>query len=245
MLRRLIRHPRTQAATARLLGAYLAFVGRTTRWTIIGAENVAMAICTGAEADGRRGVILGFWHERLAVMALCWQLANRTMPPLMGSRAHVLVSQHRDGRLIGMVAARFNLAMVHGSTSRGGAAGLRSLAKLLAAGQQVVITPDGPRGPRREAAPGVAQLAALTGRPVLPCGGAITPARLLSSWDRMMLPLPFGRGVLVVGPPVTVPRDAAEAALPAIEAALTEVCDRADALAGTGQGVPLSRTAAA
>jgi lysophospholipid acyltransferase (LPLAT)-like uncharacterized protein len=97
----------------------------------------------------------------------------------------------------------------------------------------VLITPDGPRGPRRQAAPGVAQLAALSGAQVVPLGGATSAQRRLGSWDRMMFPLPFGRGVLVCGAPIAVPRDGAEAALPGIATALSAVCDEADRICGT------------
>jgi lysophospholipid acyltransferase (LPLAT)-like uncharacterized protein len=55
---------------------------------------------------------------------------------------------------------------------------------------------------------------------------------VLGSWDRMVVPLPFARGVLVFGAPVPVPREAPEAALPAIEAALSAACDAADGAVG-------------
>ncbi len=229
MLRRLTRHPLTQALLARLLVAYLAGVGMTTRWRIVGAENLPPAIGTRAEP---LGAIVTFWHERLAVMPIGWRHMRCAMPDLGDIVPQVLVSRHRDGRLIGAVAGRFALDMVHASSSRGGAAGLLTLVRVLAARRVVAITPDGPRGPRRRAAPGVAQLAALSGRPVLPFGMATSRARLLRSWDRMMIPLPFGRGVVVIGAPLHVPRGGEAAALAGIEAALSEACDRADALAG-------------
>ncbi|EFH12980.1 hypothetical protein HMPREF0731_0802, partial [Pseudoroseomonas cervicalis ATCC 49957] len=65
----------------------------------------------------------------------------------------------------------------------------------------------------------------------LPTAAATTRHRLLPSWDRMMLPLPFGRAVLVCGPAISVPRDDPAGALPAIEAALNAACDTADAWA--------------
>lgn len=236
MLRQLIRHPRTQALLAGLLGLYLRAVYRTTRWTLIGGEHITAALAA-PEAAGNGGaqppsVIFAFWHERLPLMALAWRLVRDSHPALDGRRAHVLVSRHRDGRLIGDVVGRFDVGVVHASSSRGGAAGLRGLLRLLGEGDCVVITPDGPRGPRRRAAPGVAQLAALSGRPVLTCAAGSSRVRRLGSWDRMLLPLPFGRGVVVVQPPLRVGRGEAEAALPAIEAALTAACERADAWPG-------------
>ncbi|MDO9710202.1 lysophospholipid acyltransferase family protein [Paracraurococcus lichenis] len=226
MFRRLIRSDAAQGLFAWLLGLYLAGVYRTTRWTLVGEANLRAALTD--PAGGHRPVIGAFWHERLPMMPRLWLEALRRVPGMAGRRGHVLVSRHRDGRFIGEVVRRFRLEMVHASTSRGGATGMRVLLRLLAAGDTIVITPDGPRGPRRIAAPGVAQLAAVSGLPVLPCAARTTRARLLPSWDRMVLPLPFGQGVLVVGPPLAVERDDPLAALPAIEAALTAACDTAD-----------------
>lgn len=222
MLRRLIRHPAIQAVLARLLGHYLSLVFRTTRWTLLGEPHLQAALERGPP-------IAAFWHERLPMMPMLWLLARRQVPAMAPIAAHVLVSRHRDGHLVGAVMRRFRLRLVHASTSRGGATGLRLLVRLLAAGDMVVITPDGPRGPRRVAAPGVAQLAAISGCAVLPCAARTTRVRVLGSWDRMVLPLPFARGVLVMGAPVTVARADPAAALPAIAAALTAACDAADA----------------
>jgi lysophospholipid acyltransferase (LPLAT)-like uncharacterized protein len=229
MFRRLIRSAAVQAAFAWLLGLYLACVYRTTRWTLVGEEPLRAAFLDPAGAP--RTVIAAFWHERLPMMPMLWEQARRRVPEMAGMRAHVLVSRHRDGRFIGEVVRRFHLDMVHASTSKGGATGLRVLLRVLARRDMVVITPDGPRGPRRVAAPGVAQLAAVSGLPVLPCAARTTRVRVLPSWDRMVLPLPFARGVLVVRPAVAVDRDDPLAALPAIEAALTAACEEADAWA--------------
>jgi len=225
MLKSLLRRPALQSLLAALLGRYLALALGTTRWTLEGAENVAPHFA-GQPA------IVAFWHERLPLMPALWRQAGRAR---QGVRASVLVSRHSDGRLIGDLVRRFGVDIVHGSTARdgqerGGAAALRALVQRLAAGNHVVITPDGPRGPRRQAAQGVAQLAALSGVPVLPCAAQTSRRRVLCSWDRMVLPLPFGRGVIVCGRPIAVARRDAEATLPVIAAALSEAAERADRL---------------
>src|SRR5579875_1812119 len=138
MLKSLLRRPGMQVFLARLLGLYLAFALRTTRWTLHGTAHMA------PHADGAPCVV-AFWHERLPMMPMLWALARARGARM---RAHVLVSRHRDGRFIGEVVRRFRLDMVYGSSSKGGAAGLRVLLGLLAAGDHVAITPDGPRGPR-------------------------------------------------------------------------------------------------
>jgi len=227
MLKRLLRHPRAQALLAAVLGRYLAFALRTTRWTLHGEEHFA------PHAAGLPAVV-ACWHERLPMAPQLWILARSRVTlrnrPL---QAHVLVSRHVDGRFIGGVLARFGVGIVHGSTrrggrERGGAMGARALRARLDAGDHVVLTPDGPRGPRRVAAPGVAQLAAWSGASVLPVSAQTSRRVVLPSWDRMVLPLPWGRGALVCGPAIAVARDGWEAALPGIEAALTAAADLAD-----------------
>ena len=223
MLKRLLRHPATQASLAWVLGLYLWFALRTTRWTLQGAEHISDQIA-GASC------IVTFWHERLPLMPMLWLTVRRIRPGGPGTQqVHVLVSLHRDGRFIGAVMRRFHMQVVLGSSSRGGSAALRGMIGLLAGGDFVAITPDGPRGPRRVAAQGVAQLAALSGIPVLPCSAQTTRRRVLNSWDRMVLPAPFGRGVVVCEPLIQVDRADWRAALPSIEAALTRAADLADA----------------
>jgi hypothetical protein len=127
---------------------------------------------------------------------------------------------------------RFGVGVVHGSSRRGGAAGARAALPLLARGEHLIMTPDGPRGPRRIAAPGAAQIAALAGVKVLPCAAQVSRRWVLPSWDRMVIPKPFGHGVLVCLPPIAVTRDAVDgaAAVQIIATALTAAADRADAL---------------
>lgn len=215
-----------------VLGAYLRWALRTTRWTLHGADALGPYLLGGA-------AVFAFWHERLPYMPALWTLAvqRRAEEGCPRGRMHVLVSRNRDGQLIGGMMRGFGLDLVHGSTAKGGAqkggaAGLRALLGVLAAGDQVVITPDGPRGPRRVAAPGVAQLAALAGVPVVPCAAQSVRRRVLPTWDRMMLPLPYGRGVLVCGAPMPVPREGWADALPGLQDALTRAADQADALCG-------------
>lgn len=225
-MRKLIRHPAVQAGLARLLGAYLALVARTTRWRLEGADPALAEIRAG------RPLILAFWHERLPLMPVLFRLAAQQEPRAAALTPHVLVSQHRDGRFIGDAVARFGFRMVYGSSRRGGAVALAEMIRVLRAGNPVALTPDGPRGPRRQAAPGVAQLAAVAGVRIVPLGAATSRHRLLPSWDRMMLPLPFGRGVIVAGALISVPRDGVAAAVPAIAAAMSAACAAADAAVG-------------
>ncbi len=225
-MKRLLRGAAVQTALARLLGLYLGFALRSTRWTLEGEAHLAPFLAGGP-------LIVACWHERLALMPALWLRARRR-PEVHGRQIFLLVSRHRDGQLIGTILRGFGLGVVLGSTTRGGAAGLKGSLDRLGQGAIVGIAPDGPQGPPRTPAPGVAALAALSGAPVLPCAAQTRRRWTLSSWDRMALPLPFGRGTLVCGAPIAVPRGDWKAALPVITAALSAVAAQADRSCGVG-----------
>lgn len=219
-MKRLVRHPLVQAVLARLLGRYLHFALRTTRWTVDGQSQIA-ALAAG------RPTVVAFWHEHLPMIPVL-SLLVRKLPGYQPTPVHALVSHHRDGRFIGLVIRRFGMDTVLGSTSRGGPGAIRTLLTLLKSGHIIGITPDGPRGPRRQSAPGVAQLAALSGIPVLPIAARTTRRIQLRSWDRMTIPLPFGRGVVVCGRLIAVPRAGPDRAIPVITAALNGATEKAE-----------------
>jgi lysophospholipid acyltransferase (LPLAT)-like uncharacterized protein len=199
-----------QNCFAWMLAAYIRLVARSQSWRVVGQENIRLLA-------GEETFIVVYWHETLPSIPVLLRQARAMGLTKQGVG---LASRHRDGRLVGNVLKILGLEQVAGSTSKGGAAGLLGLARALAEGKHVTLTPDGPRGPRRQPAPGVAQLAALSGAPVLPCGAWTSNAVTLNSWDKMRLALPFGRGVLVVGNPITVAHDNWEAGLADIHAAL-------------------------
>jgi lysophospholipid acyltransferase (LPLAT)-like uncharacterized protein len=221
-MKSLLRTPRAQTMLASLLGGYLTFALRNTRWTLDGQENFRPH---GAGAPA----VFAFWHEFLPLMPAL-SLIARELPFYRPTPVHTLVSQHRDGQFIAAVVRRFGIQPILGSSTRGGATGLRNLLAVLRRGDLIGITPDGPKGPWRQAAPGVAQLAALSGVPVVPLAARTTRRIQLDTWDRMPVPLPFGLGVVVCGPAIHVPRQAWKGTVPAIEEALNQAASRADEL---------------
>lgn len=91
-----------------------------------------------------------------------------------------------------------------GSSTRGGVRAYLQLLQLLSKGSSVCITPDGPRGPAREVKSGIVHLAQRSGCLLVPMGLAVSRQRRLRSWDRTLLPLPFGRVVITLGEPIVV-----------------------------------------
>ena len=105
--------------------------------------------------------------------------------------------------------------------------------KLLKSGKAVCITPDGPRGPAEKVSPGAIMIAQRAGVPILPYALSIRPAKRLSTWDRLILPLPFARGAIVFGAPMDTDRARAPDEIQAeLQKRLDEATRRADMLAG-------------
>ncbi len=225
MIRRLLKHPGLKRALARLLGLYLSLTYRTIRWQVDGVEHIQPLLRTATP------FIVGVWHERLALTPRLWGKIRHHVPAELvdGYRPCALASRNHDGEVARLGYERFGFISVRGSSSKGGAAGLRALVDAMKDGHITIITPDGPRGPRRQAAPGIIKVAELTGAPIFASAGSVSHAVVLKSWDRMMFPLPFCRGALVVLP-VT------DHSIPTINATLTEVCDRADRMVGRVPG---------
>ncbi|MEZ6037421.1 MAG: lysophospholipid acyltransferase family protein [Planctomycetota bacterium] len=160
--------------------------------------------------DGDGPWVLLMWHGR--------------MLPLMPLRRHrarrigVLVSPSDDGGLAKRALHHFGYVVVRGSLSRRGARALREMHGLLAGGGKLVVTPDGPRGPRHSCNVGPAWLARETGAPMVLLGLAVDRAWRLKSWDGFVIPKPFARLAVAYGGPIEVPGHADDAALEQLSA---------------------------
>jgi hypothetical protein len=112
-----------------------------------------------------------------------------------------LISASRDGDLLSDAIHRFDYEVVRGSSSKLGASGLLQLSDVLGGGRDVVITPDGPRGPAYELGPGIIFLAQKTGTPVLPMNMEYSSCWRVKSWDRFIIPKPFSKVRVIIGQP--------------------------------------------
>lgn len=140
---------------------------------------------------GERAII-SFWHDQLLLMVFGY--------PARGAK--LLISASTDGELVARTMASFGHGTVRGSSSRGGRGAFRELVSLSREDCDLVLTPDGPRGPRHQLKDGVVQLARMSGRPVLPLAFVCSRGRRFGSWDRFLLPYPGSRGVFSYGPPL-------------------------------------------
>ncbi len=235
LLRRLSRALAGSNAAAVLISFYIRLVARTTRWTVIGRDG------WDALAAKPQGFVCTIWHGRLF-------MSPTIAPP--GKRAVAMISASRDGDLIAAIVGRWGVAAVRGSShdhakrkAKGGAeAYVAAVRELSENGALVAITPDGPRGPRMRAQEGAARLAFLQRAPVIAVAFSVRWGRHLASWDRFLLPLPFGHGAIIYSEPRLPPEANSPQALArfrqALEDDLNEVTNRADDLCGRPHVLP-------
>ena len=217
ILKHWFRRPGVQAALAWLMAAYLRFALSTIRWRQEDracAEAVWDARQTGPASSGRGGVIVCFWHSRIALSPACWPL-DRAQEP------RALISLSPDGQFIAGAVQRLGFPAIRGSSrketdptnDKGGASAFRDVLKWIKGGGGVAITPDGPRGPAETMKEGAPMLGRASCAPVLFVGLASHPCLRLGSWDRAMIPLPFTRGAIVWAGGAPAARDADSAVL--------------------------------
>jgi lysophospholipid acyltransferase (LPLAT)-like uncharacterized protein len=146
-----------------------------------------------------KGNVFVFWHSCLLPLAYIFR----------NSRCTALISSSNDGKRAAAVAAKWNLDVVYGSSSKQGFTAFRQCLKTLKKSKNMVITPDGPKGPREVVKSGVAHLALLSGAPVLPLAVHPSNSWRLKSWDRMIIPKPFSK-VLIKSGGIIIPGDFAK-----------------------------------
>ncbi len=234
-----------QSRSGQLLGAhlgalYIRLVTWTTRWEVVGQDNLDAVLARGC------GFIPSIWHGRLFMSATF-------APP--GRRTVAMISNNRDGDLISAIVWRFGVFSVRGSTydhakdrDKGGREAFSGAFEELSERNAVVaITPDGPRGPLMRAQAGIAALSAVTGCPVMPVTFSARRGKLMRSWDRFLVPWPFGRGVIVYGEPLDPPATRDDASIEAfrqrIEAETTAITQHADDLCGRARIEPAPASA--
>jgi lysophospholipid acyltransferase (LPLAT)-like uncharacterized protein len=143
---------------------------------------------------GELPAVFAFWHGRMMLMPMI-------RPPKR--KMHVLISTHRDGEMIARTMHLFGFGTVRGSSTRGGVTAAMNAVKAIAAGDNVSVTPDGPRGPAMQVQPGLLTIAELANVPVIPVTYSSASHKRMKTWDRFMVALPFGAIYYVVGKPIS------------------------------------------
>jgi len=189
---RIARRNAAKTVLRRVGPSALRLLARSWTTTVVGEENLHAARGEGG------GHFMALWHGRMVV----------AMPAHAHEGWQVLVSPSDDGDISEHLLESWGYQVLRGSSSRTGARALRAMLTVLRRGEVLVITPDGPRGPRHSMNPGLAWMSKATGYAVVPCGFVCDRAWRASSWDRFTIPKYRARVAVVYGPPVRVARDA-------------------------------------
>jgi hypothetical protein len=223
ILKRIVTSPAFLEAVGTLGAWYLRLVWCTNRATLEPEAIYEMV---------RPPVIVGLWHGQ----HLLAPFINRGRQ----FRAKVLVSRHRDGEINARAARRLGIGAIRGSGAhngdfqrKGGASAFSEMLGAIEHGYSIALTADIPKV-ARVAGLGIVKLAQYSGRPIYAVAIASSRRKELDNWDRTAINLPFGRIAIVVGEPISVPReadgDALEAARLRVQGELDRVTARAYAI---------------
>ena len=142
--------------------------------------------------------ILAMWHGQLLMQALNYRKFKKD------GQIKVIVSEHRDGQTIRKVVSHLGVGALEGSSTRGGVKALIGAIKSIKNGIDVAITPDGPKGPIHEVAEGIVAIAHKTNANILTCKIVPTKYWKTKSWDKFIVPKPFGRIDFYISEPFSI-----------------------------------------
>lgn len=175
---------------------YLKFVGLTTRWEVHGVKETYEAL------DKYGAMVVIGWHGRTLEMPYFWNKSRKL---------NALVSPHRDGRLIVSILRKFGIGNIDGSSNQNSSQAAINLMKNLQQGNSIAIIPDGPRGPSMTLGMSPIFYAWKSGKPIMGITYSINRAKVVrKSWDDMLIPLPFCKGIYIITKPMIIPKEAKE-----------------------------------
>lgn len=200
-----------------LIYGVVSLVCKTLRFKIVNGERL--------DRDGS-GKIACMWH-------------GRTIIPAFGRfwRGYwVIISHSRDGEMQARIYHKLGFNIIRGSTGRGGVRAAVESIRNLRKGERLAVTPDGPKGPPGIVQEGVIYMARKSGAALYPMGVSARPRILAKSWDRYMIPVPFGRATVIIGDPFFLSEDASEDEAETVRLRLEQEMHRLEAEAEKAMG---------
>ena len=176
--------------SAVILFLYLKLAYLTSKWEFIYPAGIDQK-----QMNAYDGVLFAMWHNRLTFSMHIFKKYDN----LWG-----LASPHTDGKLLIDVLKYMGYKIIEGSTNRNPTGALRAIIASIDTGKKVMITPDGPRGPKYKINSAITKLGHKYNKPVIPVSCAATKYFQLKSWDRMMVPKLFGKITVIFGSPLNL-----------------------------------------
>lgn len=171
-----------------LLYWYLRFVYFTSKQKFIFYDNG-----NKEKFLNEQGAIFAFWHNMLALSPAMFK----------GHRdVYALISPHLDGKILNDLVGKFSCKVIVGSSNKNPLGALRSIIEKLSQGANVIITPDGPKGPVYKVNSGITEIAYKYNKKLIPIVSTTSRCFRLKSWDKLIIPLPFGTIKVIIGSPL-------------------------------------------
>lgn len=243
MSKQVIGNPVVQFIVGRAIGLYMHLVAATTRWRVVNRAAIE-PFWTG---NGK--LVACIWHGRFMLVHKLWRFRRGD------TKAVFLISRSREGGIVAHASRTVGAEVIRGSAAKGGQQkggleAVRELVRHIENGGTIGMTPDGPRGPRMRAKLGPVQVAKLAQAPLICMAWSTNARKVFDSWDRFILPLPFGRGALVWSDPIAPPSPDADSAEMervrlALETEMNRISAEADRIAGVDVIEPAPARAAA
>ena len=189
------KHPRFINVLSLIMYYYSRWVGKTTRWDIFGVNQLYQV-----------------WHQEKAIILVIWHGRAMMIPHFWNGQhpLNALVSLHKGGRIIAGFLEKYGFGTIGGSSNGGANSAALALLHSLQNDTAVAIIPDGPRGPRMKMSISPLYFARKSGKPIFGATYSVEHSLVAKSWDAMLLPPPFCRGVLHVTKPYYIPADASD-----------------------------------
>ena len=173
---------------ASMIFIYLKLAYFTSRWHFIMPENI-----DEEKLDNENGLFFAIWHNRLAYSMYIFRNYKN---------AFGLTSPHSDGKIIGKLIVMMSHEIIQGSTNKNSNSAVKEIIKQITNGGKIVVTPDGPRGPVYKNGSVITKIASKYNKKVIPVSCHASRYFELRSWDKMMLPKPFSKIIVVIGEPL-------------------------------------------
>jgi hypothetical protein len=230
MFKRLARSPVIPWIGGTLIWAYMSILSHTLRWRVEGMDHVRKIW------DTPQGWVAATWHSRILLMPMI-QIVCRPKWPKPPHPAALMVSPSKDGEFTKRAGTWLGLFIIRGSSSgrkdksKRGVSAAREAMEVMKKGGCIVMTIDGPKGPREVVGIGTIKLAQQMGVPII-IYGLSAHAKRMNTWDRLLVPKPFAKAAVVIPEPIPTSKDMdSEELRLRVERALKAATARADELA--------------
>jgi hypothetical protein len=172
---------------------YLRLSYITTRWRVV--------YLNGSSAEdflSEKKVIFALWHNRLAFSFKIFAHQKNIS---------ALASTHSDGKIITKIIRLWGFKVIEGSTNKNSIGAVKEIIRKLKNDEKIVITPDGPRGPKYKINSSMTNIASKFGAKIIPVSCEASNYFALGSWDQMIIPKPFSRVIIIVGNSIVLGSD--------------------------------------